>query len=360
MFEGFQGNQAAQLTLERMLESHRIPQTLLISGPEGVGKATLARRFAQRLLDHPERIEADDLSLESNRNLIAEREKWPSEKRSEDPLLFSTHPDFTTFCPEGPLRQISIQQMRLLRERAQRLPLKGRWKVFLIDQLDRTSQQSADSLLKTLEEPPPHLILFSTAENAYDLPPTVRSRSVQISLSPLPDAAVRAFLESRHAPDIGKRVGYAAGSPGLALSLDITVYEKRRAAMLAFLESAAGVAQFAQWVRASETLLASKSEKLDLYFRPLYGLLQDVLALQSGSEAIRNRDLMDRLSTIAAHTSFDWIREAIELTDELVSLQRRNVQKGPSLDSALLKLRAGLAPRRGGSDREPRATSRPA
>jgi len=358
MFEGFHGNQAAQQTLERMIETHRIPQTLLISGPEGVGKATLARRFAQRLLDHPERIEADDLSLETNRNVIAEREKWSSEKRSEDPLLFSTHPDFTTFCPEGPLRQISIQQMRLLRERAQRLPLKGRWKVFLIDQIDRTSQQSSDSLLKTLEEPPPHLILFATAENAYDLPPTIRSRSVQISLSPLPDAAVRAFLEARHASDIGKRAAYAAGSPGLALSLDIEVYEKRRAAMLAFLEAAAGSAQFGQWVRASEGLLASKSEKLELYFRPLYGLLQDVLALQSGSEAIRNRDLMDRLSTIAAHTGFEWVRQAIELIDELASLQRRNVQKGPSVDRALLKLRAGLAPRQGVSDPAPRATFR--
>ncbi len=341
MFDGFHGNQAAQETLERMLRSGRIPQTLLISGPEGVGKATLARRFAQRLLDHPERIEADDQSLESNRAIIAEREKWPSEKRSEDPLLFSTHPDFTTFCPEGPLRQISIQQMRLLRERGQRLPLKGKWKVFLIDQIDRTSQQSSDSLLKTLEEPPSHLILFATAGNPYDLPPTVRSRAVQISLSPLPDSAVRAFLNSRHASDIGKRVAYAAGSPGLALSLDIDTYEKRRAAMLALLESASGSAQFTHWVKASEGLLASKSEKLDFYFRPLYGLIEDLLVLHSGSDSIRNRDLMDRLSPVASRVSFDWLRRAVELTDELVTLQRRNVQKGPSLDNAVIALRAG-------------------
>ena len=359
MFEGFHGNQAAQETLERMIASGRIPQTLLISGPEGVGKATLARRFAQRLLDHPERIDADDLSLEANRAVITEREKWTSEKRSEDPLLFSTHPDFTTFCPEGPLRQISIQQMRMLRERAQRLPLKGKWKVFLIDQIDRTSQQSSDSLLKTLEEPPPHLILFATAENAYDLPPTIRSRAVQISMSPLPDSEVRAFLASRHATDTGKRVAYAAGSPGLALSLDLDVYEKRRGAMLALVEAASGAAQFGAWVKASESLLASKSEKLDLYFRPLYGLLEDLLALHAGSESIRNRDLMDRLSAVAGRVSFDWLRQAVELTDELVTLQRRNVQKGPSLDSMVVKLRASLGHGREGQVQERRATSRP-
>jgi DNA polymerase III subunit delta' len=358
MFEGFNGNEAAQETLERMLASGRIPQTLLISGPEGVGKATLVRRFAQRLLDHPERIEADDMSLEANRAVIAEREKWTSEKRSEEPLLFSTHPDFATFCPEGPLRQISIQQMRMLRERAQRLPLKGKWKIFLIDQIDRTSQQSADSLLKTLEEPPPHLILFATAENVYDLPPTIRSRSVQLALAPLPDAAVRAFLQSRGAGDVGKRVAYAAGSPGLALSLDIEVYEKRRAAMLALLEAASGAAQFAQWVRASESILASKSEKLELYFRPIYGLLSDLISLHSGSDAIRNRDLFDRLSPIAARVGFDWLREATELIDELVTLQRRNVQKGPSLDHAVVKLRASLDIAPSGRDSAPSATSR--
>ena len=359
MFDGFHGNQATQETLQRMIASHRIPQTLLISGPEGVGKATLARRFAQRLLDHPERIDADDLSLEPNRALIAEREKWTSEKRSEDPLLFSTHPDFTTFCPEGPLRQISIQQMRLLRERAQRLPLKGKWKVFLIDQIDRTSQQSSDSLLKTLEEPPPHLILFATAENAYDLPPTIRSRSVQLSMSPLPDSEVRTFLKARNASDIPKRVAYAAGSPGLALSLDLDVYEKRRATMLALIEAASGAAQFAAWVKASESLLASKSEKLDFYFRPLYGLLEDLLALHSGSDSIRNRDLIDRLCPVAARISFDWLRQAVELTGELVTLQRRNVQKGPSLDSLVLKLRGSLAHATTGPAQAPRATSRP-
>jgi DNA polymerase-3 subunit delta' len=179
-------------------------------------------------------------------------------------------------------------------------------------------------------------------------------------MSPLPDSEVRTFLNSRHAQDLGKRVAYAAGSPGLALSLDIDVYEKRRAAMLALVEAASGAAQFGAWVRASESILASKSEKLDLYFRPLYGLIEDLLVLHSGSESIRNRDLMERLSAVAARVSFDWLREAVELTDELVTLQRRNVQKGPSLDNLVVKLRGSLEPARASQAQAPRATFRPA
>src|SRR5271170_138019 len=176
-----------------MIRGNRITQTLLLSGPEGVGKATLARRFAAALLGDAHKIEMDDLSIESNANLITDREKWTSEKRNDDPLVFSSHPDFLTFPPDGPLRQLTIQQMRLLKERAQLKPLKGSWRVFLIDSIDRANEQAANSLLKVLEEPPSHLILIMTARNPYDLLPTIRSRAVPFHLSRLRADDLQAF-----------------------------------------------------------------------------------------------------------------------------------------------------------------------
>jgi DNA polymerase-3 subunit delta' len=350
VFERFWGNASTARTLEGMIAANRIPQTLLLSGPEGVGKATLVRRFAARLLDtqdgaaarpasrSAEKIEQDDLSREENRALIAERERWTGEKRTEDPLFFNTHPDFVTFCPEGPLRQISIPQMRLVRERAQLLPMRGRWRVFLIDQFDRASHQVADALLKTLEEPPPHLVLFLTAENPFDLSPTIRSRSVQFHLSPLSDAEMFSFAELLGLKDAAKRIALSGGCPGLAASMDLAAYEKRRSALLVLLEAAAG-GSFAHWVQRSDPLIASKSEKLDLYFKILYGLLEDLLVLMHGGASVRNRDIAGELKRLAARVSFDWIRQAISCTDELIGLQRRNVQKGPSLDHMVMTLR---------------------
>ncbi|MBM3776204.1 MAG: DNA polymerase III subunit delta', partial [Acidobacteria bacterium] len=116
MFENFQGQRYLTGPLERMAGSGRLPQTLLFAGPEGVGKATLARRLGAALLGRPELIEQDDLSLAHNTGLIAERERWTAEQRNDDPLLFASHPDFVTFPPEGPLRQISISQTRRLKE----------------------------------------------------------------------------------------------------------------------------------------------------------------------------------------------------------------------------------------------------
>jgi len=100
--QDFFGNRAATETLLEMIRGQRIPQTLLFSGPEGIGKATLARRVGATLLgDATHKIEQDDLSLDANSSLITEREKWTADKRNEDPLLFSSHPDFVTFAPDG-------------------------------------------------------------------------------------------------------------------------------------------------------------------------------------------------------------------------------------------------------------------
>jgi DNA polymerase III subunit delta' len=339
VFENFWGNVQVASALERMIASDRIPQTILLAGSEGVGKATLARRFAARLLGGAEQIERDDLCLEQHRELIAEREKWPSEKRAEDPLLFASHPDFVTFCPEGPLRQISIQQMRLVKERSQLRPLKGQWRVFLIDNLDRANPQATDSLLKTLEEPPPHLVLISTAQNSFDLPATIRSRSVTFHLSPLSEVEMNGFAKARGIAPGDRRLALSGGSPGWALTMDLAAFEKRRGVMLALLESGAGSASFAAWVKASEQFLASKSEKLDLYFKPLYSLLEDLLVLRAGGTRIRNSDVAPRLQAVARKVSFEWVRQAVESADELVNLQRRNVQKGPSVDDLVLGLR---------------------
>ena len=341
MFENFWGNPHVLQALEQMLAQDRLAQTLLFAGPEGVGKATLARRLGARLLPHPELIEKDDLSLSENLDLVATREKWQADKRNEDPLLFASHPDFVTFAPDGPLRQISIQQTRLLKERAQFLPHQGKRRIFLIDHVDRANDQAANSLLKTLEEPPDHLVLIMTAENAYDLLPTIRSRSVPFYFAPLSPEEMREFVTARRLDDAERRMTLAAGSPGVAVSIDLEVYDRRRAAMLALLKTAAGIAPFSAWLPISEALGRSKSEKLDLYLKVLYDLLRDLLVLHTGSGEIRNQDIRRELDALAGKVDFAWIRRAVAKVDEIAELIRRNIQKTIALDALIMDLTVG-------------------
>jgi DNA polymerase-3 subunit delta' len=339
MFEVYWGNRHVQTALEGMIERERIPQTMLFAGLEGLGKATLARRFAARLLNSPEKIERDDLSLAENLSAIGAREKLPPEKRNNDPLVFSSHPDFLTFPPDGPLRQLGIPQMRLLKDRAQFKPLKGTRRVFLIDQADRANEQAANSLLKTLEEPPDHLILIMTAENVYDLLPTIRSRSVVLNFSPLTNDDMEAFARARKLDNAERRIALSAGSPGVAASLDIELFQKRRASMLALLKTGAGAATYGSWLPISETLGRSKSEKLELYLKLLYELLRDVMVLHEGGTAIRNFDLRSELAGLAGRVSRPWIVNAVKAVDEIAGLLRRNIQKSIALDGLLMRMR---------------------
>jgi DNA polymerase-3 subunit delta' len=344
MFENFHGNAKTAQTLFAMTQQERIPQTILLDGPEGVGKATLARRFAAAMIGGTEKIEQDDLSLEANAETIADREKWPADKRNDDPLLFASHPDFLTFPPDGPLRQLSIEQMRLLKERAQFKPLHGARRVFLIDHIDRANEQAANSLLKILEEPPEHLILLLAAENSYDLLPTIRSRAVSFHLAPLSNSDMKAFAAWRGLTDLERRIALAAGSPGLAVSMDLEVYDERRTAMVKLLEAGAGSATFAEWAKHAEAMAPRKLEKLDALLKILYVLLEDVLLLSQGAgdaaTEIRNVDIRRELEALASRVSFRWIRAAVARADELSELVRRNIQKTIALDALVVELRA--------------------
>jgi DNA polymerase-3 subunit delta' len=226
-----------------------------------------------------------------------------------------------------------------LKEQAQYLPHKGKRRIFVIDHVDRANEQAANSLLKTLEEPPDHLILIMTAENSYDLLPTIRSRAVPFHFARLSTDEMHEFVRARGLDQPERRIALAAGSPGLAVSIDLEAYDKRRAAMLALLKVAAGVAAFGSWVPVSEGIGRSKADKLDFYLKVLYELLRDLLLLHEGSDEIRNQDIRGDLEALAAAVEFAWIRKAVAKVDEIAELIRRNIQKTIALDSLAIELR---------------------
>ncbi len=208
------GHAAAEAMLADAMRAGRLHHAWLITGPEGIGKATFAFRFARRLLagvpagnslalapDHPifRRVAAS-----SHADLLTVERAW-DEKRKR-------------------LRgEIIVEHVRAVSGFLHRTAAEGGWRVVVIDGCENLNRNASNALLKMLEEPPPRAILLLVASSIGSLPPTIASRCRRLMLAPLNDGAMQQVV-SRLLPDIddaarARLIALADGSPGRAVML---------------------------------------------------------------------------------------------------------------------------------------------
>jgi DNA polymerase-3 subunit delta' len=208
------GHEAAEATLLEALRAGRLHHAWLITGSEGVGKATLAFRFARRLLAGVRT--ADSLALDP---------AHPVFRR----VKTGSHADLLTVergFDEKRKRQrtmIAVDDIRRITTFMGLTPAEGGWRVAIVDGAEDMNTASANALLKILEEPPPRAMLLLICAAPGRLLPTIRSRCRRLRLSALPDAAMDTLL-SRYLPELsederGRLITLAEGSPGHALTL---------------------------------------------------------------------------------------------------------------------------------------------
>jgi DNA polymerase III subunit delta' len=196
------------------MRSGRMHHGWLISGPEGVGKATLAYRVARRLLAG---MPADDsLALDA---------AHPVFRR----VAAGAHADLMTVelaYDEKRRRmrtQITVDDVRKISAFMSLTPAEGGWRVAIVDGAEEMNQASANALLKILEEPPRRALLLLTCSAPGRLLPTIRSRCRRLRLDPLKSEDMERLL-AEYLPELGvnergRMVTLAEGSPGRALLL---------------------------------------------------------------------------------------------------------------------------------------------
>jgi DNA polymerase III subunit delta' len=205
------GHDIQTAALKAAFASERPHHAWLLTGPQGLGKALFAEQAAIWLLAGRPTGEgfsgADDSAAAS---LIAA----------------GSHPDFRrlvrTEDDKGKLRAvIRVDEVRALQPLFRQTPSIADWRVVIVDSADEMNPQSANALLKNLEEPPQQTLFFLISHMPGRLLPTIRSRCRTLRFSRLPDATVDALLE-RAAPDLDDDdrailIRLAAGAPGRAL-----------------------------------------------------------------------------------------------------------------------------------------------
>jgi len=215
------GHAAAEKILADSSRSGRLPHAWLITGPAGIGKATLAFRFARFLLAGGAR---PALFGTEGQGLYVDPQS-PVFHR----VAAGGHADLMTVVPtpdpkSGKMRgEIVVDDVRAVGGFLHMTPAEGGYRVVVVDSVDLMNRNAANALLKILEEPPPQAVLLLVCHAPGRIVATIRSRCRKLSLRPLADAEVAGLLE-RFLPDTSGEdraalVKLAEGSPGRALAL---------------------------------------------------------------------------------------------------------------------------------------------
>ncbi|WP_373487112.1 AAA family ATPase [Blastomonas sp.] len=218
------GHDAAEATLLRAFQAHRLHHGWLLAGPEGIGKRSFAREAAAHLLtrapdfaaahfDPDEtgvagRLLANDLHPDCHYLTLEPRDDKEARKAEKGE-------------PFDLARNIKVDQIRSLHRRLTVRPSMAERRVIIIDSADMLERNAANALLKNLEEPPENTIFLLLAHNPGRLLPTIRSRCLVLHFMALDDAAMTAALKSAQpaldTAEITALVRLGQGAPGQAL-----------------------------------------------------------------------------------------------------------------------------------------------
>lgn len=218
------GHTAAEAMLRRLADNDRLPHALLLSGPRGIGKATLAFRLARYVLSRGGDAGAADMFGAAAAGLAV-----PAESGVFRRVAAGGHADLLTVERAFDARrrrlqnEIVVDNVREIGGFLHLTAAEGGWRIVIVDGADAMNRNAGNALLKILEEPPRRALLVLVAHSPGKLLPTIRSRCRQIKLSPLSDATVRTLL-ARYCPGVADDTAaaiadLAEGSIGRAVEL---------------------------------------------------------------------------------------------------------------------------------------------
>ena len=360
-FSAFLGNESTVRHLRESIAAGRLPHALILAGPRGAGKYTLAVMLAQaaNCLNPAEtdglpdfcgacsnciRIgEAADLDTRVA-EAVAARDELRDADKKDTRILIQTHPDVLVIPPDPPQLLIKVGQVRTLIREIYRMPAEAR-RAFYIFTSAAFMKEAANSLLKVLEEPPAHATIILLAENPGELLPTIRSRAGIFRLGAIPVDQIERLLAERHPQTRPQEraliARLAEGAIGRAVSFDLASWLASRADALVLLRSALHDPNYSALFRVTESYRAGAEgqEKTEGLIRAAASLLEDLLLVQAGTpQLIRNIDLQKDLAAMAGSVSVDWIEAAARGLRQVESGMRRNLLRSLALDSFAAQL----------------------
>ena len=310
---GILGHEWAVELLQGHLTNQRTRHAYLIIGPQGVGRRTLALRLAQAL----------------NCTQLVEPAIPCGECRACRLIEKMQHPDFSVIQADEAGRALKVDQIRDLQHTLSLAPYETNYKIALILRFEEANPNAANALLKTLEEPPPHVIMLLTASDSEALLPTIISRCELIRLRPVSIDQVALGLQTHWGLPADQSILLAhisGGRPGYALQLsqDPETLEQRQNHLndILSLLSATKVKRFSRAEELSKDRVALLSA-----FQTWLTFWRDIMLRAAGSSIpLTNIDhedeilaLTEKVDLTTAQDIVNKLGNAIELVEKYIN-----------------------------------------
>jgi DNA polymerase-3 subunit delta' len=318
------GHRRLTALIARAIERDSLPPTLLFAGPSGVGKWAVARATAQAV-NCLERVAAGELAVDAC-----------GKCRACDRIARGVHVDVIALQPDE-RASIKIEPVRDVLSKTGFRPFEGRKRVVLIREADTLEPAAQNSLLKSLEEPPPGTMFILTSAVPGALLQTVRSRCMRLRFGRLTAAEVSTALTRDHEysdAEARQAAPLADGSLGQALALIDNDLSMFRELAIGLLQHSVGRSDSTSRVQAASALHSgggsSKKERsredVALVLRLMASMLRDLEAINAGADraVLANPLLQGDLEALARSYSGDRARSAFGAVDRALTALERN------------------------------------
>lgn len=345
MFSKLVGNSNVKKTLERLLANGRLPNSLLFTGADGVGKRQFAIEIARTAIcgSRTDSGAACGVCASCKRigatNIPAVTDKNKDEFKT---LFFTNHRDVASVVPYKNF--ILVDAIRDLEKEANFRPFEAKARFFIIDSAEKMNDNAANALLKTLEEPPTTSYIFLITSRPDSLLPTIRSRCQTLRFAPVATADIEHYLineraYSHHEAVLAGRL--ARGSIGRAVTIDTAEFREQRSRMFEVLKHALETGDRAALLKTSGELNDAKNkehfaENLDI----LASLIHDVwsLGISGDRERIVNNDLENELTSLAEHSQVTRLPDWLELIEAMRENFMVNINRKVATDAMFMAM----------------------